>query len=104
MKLVYISHPYTGNERKNRQSARKVCSELKQKNRCWCIFNPLDAFQWVEKTKLKYDAVMEMCMEILTSCDAIYMCKGWEDSKGCQREKKEAETMGIEVIYDGRDD
>lgn len=35
----------------------------------------------------------------LLLCDAVYMAKGWENSKGCKVEKFVAETYGIPVYF-----
>ena len=32
--------------------------------------------------------------------DILYMCKGWEDAKGCRVEKMAAELYGMEIIYE----
>ena len=44
MKIVYLSHPYTGNESINKGDAREMCAELKEEHPDWCIVNPLDNF------------------------------------------------------------
>lgn len=38
-------------------------------------------------------------IEQVILCDAILMCPGWENSKGCRVEKFTAETYGKEVLY-----
>jgi len=38
-------------------------------------------------------------IEQVILCDAILMCPGWENSKGCKCEKYVAETYGKEVLY-----
>ena len=49
-----------------------------------------------------YDTYMNMSMEMLKSCDAIYMLKGWKNSRGANREYGYA--LGAELeIYGGQD-
>lgn len=36
----------------------------------------------------------------LGKADILYMCKGWEDARGCRVEKFVAETYDIEIIYE----
>ncbi|MBR0294142.1 MAG: DUF4406 domain-containing protein [Acidaminococcaceae bacterium] len=100
MKLVYISHPFTGNETENRQDARALCSDLKEEHKDWCLINPLDNFYFTQMVKITYEEIMAMCMEILQACDAIYLCLGWEKSRGCCAEKKIAEELGMEIFYE----
>lgn len=38
-------------------------------------------------------------IEQVILCDAILMCPGWENSKGCRVEKFTAETYGKEVLF-----
>ena len=100
MKLVYISHPFTGNETENRQDAIALCSDLKEEHKDWCLINPLDNFYFTQMVKITYEEIMAMCMEILQACDAIYLCLGWEKSRGCCAEKKIAEELGMEIFYE----
>ena len=100
MKLVYLSHPFSGNESDNRTNARFTCSDLKEEHKGWCIINPLDNFWWTSYTKLSYEEILAMCLEILKACDAIYLCSGWENSKGCREEKKLAEEMNMEILHE----
>ena len=31
-------------------------------------------------------------------CDAIYLCKGWNFSRGCRIERKFAEEFGLKIL------
>ena len=52
---------------------------------------PLD-FEWKD--------YMEVCYRLIDLCDGIYMLKGFETSKGANRELVYAKNMGLEVIYE----
>ena len=45
-----------------------------------------------------YEDFMLRDLEALRSCTCIAMIAGWEESPGAQREKAEAERLGLEVI------
>ena len=47
------------------------------------------------------EAYMPICMAMLDACDAIYMLRGWEDSKGACIEKKYAEYQGKAILFEG---
>ena len=43
---------------------------------------------------------LEGTMEMLKRCDAVYFLSGWEASEGSKQELKEAERLGMEVIFE----
>lgn len=49
---------------------------------------------------LDADKYMPICLAMLDAADAIYMLKGWEQSKGACLEKAYAEYNGKEVMYE----
>ena len=97
MKTVYVAHPFRGDKEGNRERAKEICLELKELNPDCCFVSPLDAFRWTDD--LDDEDVLEMCKELVIRCDAIYLCEGWEKSKGCQKEKMVAEMAGKDVLY-----
>lgn len=100
MKKVYVSHPFTGDEAENILDAQATCAVLKQEHPDWCLVNPLDAFCWADRANLTYDGILEMCIDLMLMCDAVYMCRGWGDSKGCRAEQDRAQLQGMEVLYE----
>lgn len=40
------------------------------------------------------------CISLMGDADYVYMCKGWEESRGCSIERRVAITYGIPVIYE----
>ena len=38
-------------------------------------------------------------LQMLSYCDKIYMCKGWENSSGCRVERLAAVEYNIEIDY-----
>lgn len=43
---------------------------------------------------------MKKDLQDLLTCDAIFLCKNWEKSKGCKLEFDVATTCNIEPIYE----
>ena len=46
-------------------------------------------------------SVMDADLAAVRSCDAIYMLRGWETSRGAKRELKEALEHGLTIMQEG---
>lgn len=100
MKTIYVAHPFRGDPEGNREKAREKVIQLKEKNPDCCFLSPLDAFRWADG--FPDDDVLEMCKEVVTRCDMVYMCEGWEASVGCRMEQRLAAFLGKEILYEKR--
>ena len=87
MKSIYLSHPFTGNEKNNRKKARKIatniCKAAKKRKSSIAILNPCDCIHYAEEAGLSYEECVEICLKLIDGCDALVLAKGWENSKGC---------------------
>ena len=97
MKMFYLSHPYTGDEEKNRAEAYFIASRLARKYPDVVFFNPLDAMQHTVTAGLGYDTVLKQCIEILRRCDGIIMAGDWSESAGCREEFRVAKERGLKL-------
>ena len=97
MKLIYISHPYSGDEKGNRANAEKISADLQKKYPYIVFVNPLNAMRHITKTKLTYDDTVALCIGLLAACDGIVMTGKWQDSKGCNAERDFAVSRGMTV-------
>ena len=97
MKMMYISHPFTGNETMNRIDATRVKKTLQLTYPNICFVNPLDEFG--DNEKLEYCTALSLAMELLSRCDGVIFCRGWEQSVGCRAEKACALKTGMEIKY-----
>ena len=97
MEMIYISHPYTGKEKKNRKTAETIAMELSQKYPSIVFVNPLNAMQHLKDTDISYDTVLEQCKMLLSKCDGIIMAGDWMNSKGCMIEHDFAKRQKIIV-------
>ncbi|MBR4694838.1 MAG: DUF4406 domain-containing protein [Selenomonadaceae bacterium] len=96
MKRYYISHPFTGNEEKNKADADRIRAALKEANPSICFMNPLGMFG---NKDTDYCTALADALELLSSCEAVIFCPGWEDSTGCRAEKAFAIQQGIKILY-----
>jgi hypothetical protein len=92
---IYISLPIAHYDLEERKAyadkVEKLLSEFYE------VVNPFnngvpDEADW--RVHMKKD------LQMLLECDAIFMCKGFEKSKGCKIEWDVATTCGMEVFYE----
>lgn len=95
----YISHPYTGDEEKNREEAAAIQRELQERHETALFVNPLAVFQALEG--FDYERVMACCLRLLSKCDRLIVTGRYRESEGCKREIEHARRHGIPVFaYD----
>lgn len=92
---IYISGPITNVPDYKEKFARSE-QNLKAKYPDAEIINPTV----LDKFPLTYDEYMELDLMLLDMCDAIYMLKGWEDSKGANREYGYALAKGNAIYFE----
>ena len=104
-KKMYISLPIAFQEDTvyERNDAAKEYLRKKYKKYEWV--SPIDSNHIDDEALGNHLAIertafyMGRDIEQVILCDAILMCPGWENSKGCKVEKFTAETYGKEVLY-----
>lgn len=99
MKVVYVAHPFTGNEEENRDDAREIVAGLYGSNpdADTVYINPLDNFAAADFAGVGYEKAMKCCLELVARADAVLVCPGWEESKGCRMEVEHAIKLGKPV-------
>lgn len=95
MSMIYIAHPFTGNEERNRKMAVRIQRGLQEADPENCYINPLAAFGALEG--MDYMEILEQCLELLYRCDEILMTPGWKESRGCRLEFACATAWGKKV-------
>lgn len=61
------------------------------------VITPFDVCPEADKP---YSYYMGKDIEALLECDAIYMCRGWQNSKGCMAEFEVARIYGKQIIME----
>ena len=98
-KRLYVSLPISGYDLDERKSeAERIKSKL---NFCGLsIIEVVTPFDVCPEADKPYSYYMGKDIEALLECDAIYMCEGWQNSKGCMAEFEVARIYGKEIIFD----
>ena len=39
-------------------------------------------------------------LKCMSTCHAVYFCKGWEKARGCRIEHEAAKVYGLDIIYE----
>ena len=95
MMTIYISLPITGQEDAARRKAQGIKAALSRKGHR--PVNPFDIYPGKNPTYADY-----LCYDLLAlaDCDAIYLCEGWQYSRGCRIERAFAQEFGLQLIYE----
>ena len=96
MRVIYLAHPYGGDE-KNVEDAKQIVRQLVKKFPGIVFLSPLQAAGFYYND-IPYIQGMGHCIELLSRCDELWLCDGWQDSKGCCMEYAFAKAKGI-LIY-----
>ena len=95
MKLIYVAHPYQG-MKENEEKADKIIKELYKRYPEHSFVSPIHGI------RCGYDDVtisdgLSYCLKLLSKCDEIILCNGWENSVGCTAEAALANSLGIKT-------
>ena len=124
---IYLSGPITGYPDHNRKAFADVAFTLQSEGHF--VINPqyfTDIFGGAEEVSRSFEAlyagnpklvgcdgkpiddgtalaraVMEADLAALRTCDAIYLLRGWEQSRGARKELAEAIAHGLQIISEG---
>ena len=103
-KTVYISAPITGHENYVVQHVFSA-AEKELLKRGYNTINPLELkkdlegmFEHVHPSTGQY--IGYDISHLIDKSEAIYFCRGWHESKGCQLEFAAAKIYGKEIMFE----
>jgi hypothetical protein len=88
--IIYLSHPYTGNEKKNVAHASSIARILAKQH---TVLSPINNFTFVDGT-FAYSRIIKMCLDLLSKSDKLVYFGG---SKGVRIEIEWAKKWGIPI-------
>lgn len=107
MKRIYVSLPISGYDLEERKKyandAKFLVARLLQEDaldQYKQFQNTITPFDVCPEKDKSYSYYMGKDIEALLECDAVYMCKGWQKSKGCMAEFAVAKIYGKEIIIE----
>ena len=102
MKSIYISLPISGHEDTYEKRLDDAVEYVKETYQDVYIITPKEVAERLEDyqpMKPKYKDYLLADMEAIAHCDAIFMCRGWNDSDGCFAEWAFADAIGLTILY-----
>ena len=95
MATIYVSHKFCG-DTANMERAKKITHDMQIENPEHCFICPILAFSHLEYGEIGYDDEIELCLDLLSLCDALIVASDVSD--GVQKEIDFARMVGMEVI------
>ncbi len=91
---IYISGPITGTD-DYMERFEKVEEKLIQEG--YTVVNPAAIMEHMPPDT-EYEEYMKLSIELLQMCDYIYMMRGWNESRGANREYGYALAESMRII------
>ena len=97
MKKLFISQPMRGKTDeeilRERDEVIAIAMDIVKDN-----VEVIDSFFQDAPVEAKPLWFLGKSIELLSSADIVYFCKGWNDARGCRIEYECAKEYGIEII------
>lgn len=93
--LIYIASPYGGRE-ENYILSRKILTALQECRKEYAFVSPIQAYGYYYDPA-SYDKGIEMCLDLLSHCDQLWIIGDDGISKGVQIERQWAQEHGMAV-------
>ncbi len=108
MKKIYLSGPMTGLKNMNKAAFLEAEGILIRKGHS--VVNPVILGYQLEASgrlnemseEEKYQAYLNYDLSYVPQCDAIYLLRGWETSRGALDEFTLAKMCKLELLFEGR--
>lgn len=94
-RLVYVAHPYGGEEH-NKKQVEIYISRIIRDYPDVVPVSPIHNLGFLYHS-MTYIEGMEQCLHLLSMCTELWLCAGWENSKGCCMEYAYAKGRGIKI-------
>ncbi len=90
MKKVYIAHPLRGENRdKNVAEVTKICKKITELFPDVLPVSPIHAFSFLDNCGEDGEKkALELCLEMVKSCDELWLFGEWKQSLGCTEEER----------------
>ena len=104
--VIYIAGRYSDGgtlDKEERWKNRNIMRyyAIKYMKRGWAVLCPIENDEWAyEDGIISYEDTLSSDLAVISKCDAIFFCPGWEKGKGTLVEYEFADKNGIPIIVD----
>lgn len=107
-KVAMISQPMSGKTYEEIEAARNRAIKALD-SMGYVVINTFFPSDWTEEKKEELErhgvkhssiAFLGRAVALMSQCDAVYFCRGWEDARGCEIEHDVAQTYGLDTLYE----
>jgi len=95
MAKIYVGGPMRGYKDLNFPAFNKAAQDLT--DQMWEVINPVDLNP---DPNADYIECMRKDIAALTTCHAIYLLKGWENSDGANAEYQVARMLDLKIYFE----
>lgn len=99
--LVYVIGAYSGNVVENIRKAEDISIQLVREG--YHVITPhknTAGYEQYEDENLTYDTWIQMDLNILSRCDAVFIMNNAKTSKGAQIEIAYAKKLRLQIMYE----
>ena len=97
---IYLAHPYTGDEAKNRERALRAEEMLREATPQTVFYNPVGRMSDSKQfAAMSYADIMAHCLGEFARCDGVVFCGDWMRSAGCRLEAQVAQRLKLPRWY-----
>lgn len=103
--LIYVCGPYTAptrqQQKQNIMLAEEAAKDILINNMIPIVPHKITSFWEFDRRFIHFthsDWLNRFCLPLLKSCDGLFLCDGWKDSKGALMELKYAKENEM-IIY-----
>lgn len=93
---IYISLPISGHD----ETAQREHADLIKAALSRAGHRPITPFDNYAGKKATYIDHITQHERIIAYCDAIFLCEGWQFSRGCRIEAHFAQEFGKQIMYE----
>ncbi len=100
-KIIYVSHPYGGNE-ENKNNIEKVVISMRKRFPKYTFVSPVHCFGYLYNDT-NYEEGLDMCLKLMDICDEVWVFGDYKESKGCVAEIETAKNkdMPVKIYVEG---